>query len=314
MGSRVGRVVTIGGGHGQYVALQAVLRLGLKPTAVPAVTDEGGCSGALRRSFGLPPPGDARRCLAAMATDPDRAERFERRGPPGDALVGRVTGNLLLAGFARRDGDLQTACDTAGAWLGACGRVTPAALSPMTLVGVDVDGRARVGELAIDASCRRIRSAHAQLGATPNPHAIRAIEEAEVVLLGPGSFFTSLIAALAAPGIAAALVRSSAKCIWLANLAGEGPQTAGMALPCYVASLREHVGRFAGRQLGELTVIAPGERHSASAVDPTTPLFRAPLRSGSGLVHDPLRLAHALRTVLASVRSERPTVRVGRAA
>lgn len=307
------RVVTLGGGHGQAAAIQAALKLGADVTAVPSVADEGGCSGQLRRAFGLAPPGDARRCLAAMASDRGRAEELERRGPPGDAAVGRVLGNLLLAGFARRDGDLQAACDRVGTWVGARGRVAPAALAPMTVVGVDAAGGSHVGELAVELCPRRLRTMYALPCAAPNPAALEAIERADLLLLGPGSFFTSVLAALAAPGVARAVVRSRAERVWLANLSNEGPQTEGMTLPGFVESLRAHVSRFAGERLGELTVIAPGERHTATALDPETRFHRAPLRSPRG-THDPVLLARALTVASSFERSEQPTARMGRAA
>ncbi len=283
------KVVTLGGGHGQSTALAAVAGLDVELTAIPCVTDEGGCSGQLRREVNLPPPGDARRCLGTLARDRVRARAFEERARASQG--GRSVGNLMIADLA--EGNLQQGCDLAAEWLSSRGRVAPAALSAMTLRAVDVEGRLLEGELAIERSEARIARVDVEAGARRNPQAIAAILGADVVVLGPGSFFTSVLAAVAAPGIAEALVRTHARIVFFANLSSEGHQTQGMALPCYVRTLREHVKRWTGLELGELTVVAHGERETWSALDGKTRLRRAPLAEGG---------AHSVTAILRAVR------------
>ena len=186
-------VVTLGGGHGQATAIEAVAAFNVELTAIPCVTDEGGCSGHIRREGVLPPPGDARRCLGTLARDRARARTFEERSLRASS-GGRSVGNLMIAKLA--DGDLQRGCDLAGEWLSARGRVVPAALSAMTLFGMDVNGQALHGELEIERSPARIAWVDAEGEARPNPEAIAAIHAADLIVLGPGSFFTSVLGAL----------------------------------------------------------------------------------------------------------------------
>lgn len=280
------RVVTIGGGHGQAALLRALRLLGVTPTAIVAVSDDGGCSGRLRAERGVPPPGDARRCLGALAADQARARLLEARSQ------GRCAGNLLLARVCERDGDLQRACDRVGRWLRCEGRVLPAALSPATLSGRTRSGRTLRGESAVAASSEPLSGVELVPGVVPNPAAVEAIASADLVLIGPGSFFTSVLAALAAPGLAAALASRSGVA-FVANLVSEGPATDGMTLGAYVASLREHVRRLGGARLGALEIIAPGPRLHRRALDRDALVHEAPLVA-RGTEHDPGALARAI--------------------
>jgi len=136
-----------------------------------------------------------------------------------------------------------------------------------------------------------------------NPEAIRAIAGAQLIVLGPGPFFAGVLATLAAPRIAAALVRSRATILFFANHASEGVSTDGMALPCYVRGLREHVLRWAGSELGKMTVVAHGERATWSAIDSQTRLRRVPLMSGHS--HAWAALAEAAENVVSGVLPKR---------
>ena len=302
-------LVTLGGGHGQSTAIEAMAALDVELTAIPCVTDEGGCSGRVRREVNLPPPGDARRCLGTLARDRARARAFEERTARA-SQGGRSLGNLMIAKFA--DGDLQRGCDLAAEWLSSRGRVVPAALSAMTLHAVDVDGTHLHGELEIERSMARIARVEVDGDARLNPEAIAAIRAADVVVLGPGSFFTSVLAAVAAPGIAAALAATRARIVFFANLGSEGPQTDGMSLPCYVRVLREHVLRWSGAELGEITVVAQGERETWSALDAKTRLRRAPLAEGNA--HSVTAILHAMRDVTGSTLRASSRVSGGRRA
>ena len=285
-------VVTLGGGHGQAAAIEAVTAFDVELTAIPCVTDEGGCSGRVRHEVNLPPPGDARRCLGTLARDRARARAFEERTATA-SQGGRSRGNLMIAKLA--EGNLQRGCDLAGEWLSARGRVVPAALSAMTLHAVDVHGKHLSGELAIERSQSRIAQVVVDGDTQPNPEALAAIHAADLIVLGPGSFFTSVLAALSAPGIAAALVATHARIVFFANLRSEGPQTDGMALPCYVRVLREHVRRWTGAELGDITVVAEGERETWSALDKHTRLRRAPLAEGDS--HSVTAILNVMRDV-----------------
>lgn len=135
-------------------------------------------------------------------------------------------------------------------------------------------------ELA-EATQQRVYELEPEQGAEANHDAVKAIGHAQVIVLGPGPFFSSVLATLAAPSIAAALVRSRAPILFFANRLSEGVMTEGMALPCYARLLREHVQRWAGSALRHLTVVAHGERATWSAIDAQTRLRRVPLQTGN---------------------------------
>jgi hypothetical protein len=143
------------------------------------------------------------------------------------------------------------------------------------------DGLYRMPTELVQVATRRIYEIEPEPGAEVNPAAIRALGHAQVILLGPGPFFSSILATLAAPRMAAALVRSRATILFFANHVSEGATTEGMALPCYVRVLREHMQRWTGTELRQMTVVAHGERATWSAIDSRTRLRRVPLQTGS---------------------------------
>lgn len=226
---RACRVVAVGGGHGLAQALAAVQAYANDITAVVSVADDGGSSGRLAPALGLPPMGDCRRALLALSPDPSpwRAvvdHRFEE----GD-VAGHSLGNLLLAGLALTEGGLEGALATLGLLLGARGRVVPAAPRPLTLRGV-VDEREVVGQVALAQGRGRITG----LGvlpddAAPSSSALGALAVADQVVVGPGSLYTSLAAALLVPGLAEAVSASPGLLIYVCNLATQDGETLGMA-------------------------------------------------------------------------------------
>ena len=133
----------------------------------------------------------------------------------------------------------------------------------------------------IEFGTSRVHTIDPETGIESQPEAVRAICAASVIILGPGPFFSSVLATLAAPRVAAAIVRSRAQIVLFANHHSEGVMTEGMALPCYARVLREHLERWGGSALGQLTVVAHGERATWSAIDAQTRLRRAPLWSGT---------------------------------
>ncbi|MGE3669721.1 MAG: 2-phospho-L-lactate transferase CofD family protein, partial [Polyangiaceae bacterium] len=188
-------VVTLGGGHGQAVVLQALRRLECEITAVISVADDGGCSGKLRQELGMPPPGDLRRCLSALAKSPELARRFELRlEEPG--FEGRSAGNLALAGVFRETGSLQQAVDWAAERLACVGRVVPVSESPGVLVVYDAELGRVEGESNVERrdAVPMVAAVHGALRA--NPLAIEAIARADLLLMGPGSFYTSTLGAI----------------------------------------------------------------------------------------------------------------------
>ena len=198
-------VVAIGGGHGLSASLRAARRYAGEITAVVSVADDGGSSGRLREALpGLPAPGDVRRCLAALAEDDSPFGRIlEHRFGDGE-LAGHALGNLLLVSLAHEMGSFSAAVDEVAARVGAVGRVLPATVDAVALVGI-VDGRRGVepvvGQVAVQNTegVRRLRLSP-DSPASP-PDVSRAILAADQVVLGPGSLFTSVLAAAIAPDV-----------------------------------------------------------------------------------------------------------------
>jgi uncharacterized cofD-like protein len=287
------RVVTLGGGHGQAVMLSALRRLNVRVSAVVSVADDGGCSGLLRSRDGVPPPGDLRRCLTALAQRRDLGARFEARLRVANG-ESRSAGNLVLALAYERLGSLQAAVDWAAGLLDVQGRVLPASENAGTLVVYDAKGRVVEGESRIEGLGCSPMVALVHGNADANPEAIRAIVEADVLLVGPGSFFTSTLAAITTAGVAQACVES--RCCFIANLAPEGEQTAGWSLEKYVRILRDHltIASLGGEASIEVLV------HHATGIEhwelgDGTSVTGAPVAQPDARVHDPELVAAALQ-------------------
>ena len=228
-------MTAIGGGTG----LSGVLR-GLKPLTGPdglgalvgvvTVTDDGGSSGRLRRELGILPPGDIRNCLAALADDEDLLTRlFQYRFADGDGLAGHSFGNLFLAALTAITGDFYQAVLTAEEVLAVRGKILPATLSDVQLRGRGSSGRIYRGEVEVGRS----RESLARLVLEPEapeafPAAVAALEEADLILLGPGSLYTSILPNLLIPGIREAVRRSRAPVVLLLNLMTEPGETDDM--------------------------------------------------------------------------------------
>lgn len=229
MGARVPRkVVALGGGTGLPMVLRGLRRLAIEGgirdlTAVVAMTDDGGSSGRLRRIRGLPPPGDVRNCLVALATEEDLlAGLFQHRYDGGEEIGGHSLGNLILAALAEQTGSFLKAVEVSSRVLRTAGRILPATLQDVSLEAVMEDGSRVTGETQIAASRKRIRRISiVPESAEPTPGIVRAVENADLVVLGPGSLFTSVIPNLAVDGIASALRRTAAVRVLAANLVSE---------------------------------------------------------------------------------------------
>jgi uncharacterized cofD-like protein len=284
------RVVAVGGGHGLAATLRAARLYSSQITAVVSVADDGGSSGRLRRQLGIVPPGDLRKCLVALAReDSALAEAFEQRFESESAeLTGHALGNLVLAGLVATTGDLQEALDEAGRLLGAVGRVVPAAREPVVLKAVSAAGEVE-GQTNV-AGTGEIQRVSLVPADPPAPRiAVDALVAADQVVIGPGSLFTSVLAAVAVPQIAAAIARSEANKVYVANLRPQRTETEGFDVAAHVAALEVH-GVFVDVVLADSTGISLG-RLSVPVVD-------VRLAKANGLAHDARRLADALAGLL----------------
>lgn len=248
-----GPVVTaLGGGHGLFATLRAARRLSTDVTAVVTVADDGGSSGRLRSELGVIPPGDLRMALAALAADePDVrtwTETLQHRFGGTGALAGHSVGNLILAGLTEVLGDTVSALDEMSRVLRIQGRVLP--MSPIPLaIEADVGGlesdprvsrciRGQVAVATTPGKVRRVRLLPSDPPACPD--ALDAIERSDLVLLGPGSWFSSVIPHVLVPEQLQALIQSRARKALILNLAAEPGETAGFSAERHLHVLSQH--------------------------------------------------------------------------
>lgn len=231
------KVVAIGGGHGLAQALVGIGGYAAAVTAVVSVADDGGSSGRLAPALGIPPPGDCRRALLALSPDPSPwRDAMDHRFGAGD-VAGHSLGNLVLAGLAAAEGSLEKALATLGRLLGARGRVVPASPVPLTLTAV-VEGVERRGQVAIAVGRGRIAALSVEPeAAAASESALEALADADQVVIGPGSLFTSLAATLAVPGMAAAVNASRARLVYVCNLTTQDGETLGLDGAAHVRAL-----------------------------------------------------------------------------
>ena len=309
----VPRVVALGGGHGLAASLAAWRRITPQLTAVVTVADDGGSSGRIRRELPVLPPGDLRMALAALASENERtqamAQLLQHRFGGTGVLAGHPVGNLVLTGLAEmHGGDTVRALDDLCQLLGARGRVLPMADVPLDLVAqvesVDPDDPARVrrirGQVAIAGTSGRVRDIVVSPADPPvSPAVLDAIAAADVVCLGPGSWYTSVLPHLLVPRLRAALEATDATVVVVLNLEPQPGETDGFSPEEHLTVLQAHLGGVALH-----TVIADADsvvdRHGLlSAVHECgAELVLAPVALDGAPRHDPARLAQALATVV----------------
>jgi uncharacterized cofD-like protein len=288
-------VVAVGGGHGLAASISAVRRYAADVTAIVSVADDGGSSGRLREALGISPPGDLRRCLVAMG-DPDSlwARAFEHRFDAGE-LEGHSLGNVVIAGLSATTGDFLAALGEAARLVGVgeTGRVLPATMNPVVLEAEGENGTVR-GQLAVStgtAAGRIKRVSIVPADAASPPAALAAVASADQVVVGPGSLFTSVLAALTAPELTRALADTAARRVYVCNLGPQEPETAGYDAAGHVEALLAH-----GIEVD--VVLCDPRFRPASGRDLPVPVVTAEVGREDGRGHDPDRLAAALGNLL----------------
>ena len=288
--------VALGGGHGLATTLAALRLYAAKVTAVVSVADDGGSSGRLRRAIGIPAPGDLRRCLTALA-DPDNpwASALEYRFPSGtDGLEDHALGNLMLAALAGPDGDLSGPAERIAHLVGACGLAFPATSVPVELEA-DIAGARVVGQLAVASTPGGIR----RVGIIPSdapapPEVPDAIMSADQVVLGPGSLYTSVLAAATVRAVREALVARTGGRIYICNLAPQPPESAGYGEADHLRAVLEH-GVPVDVMLIHGTSDGLNHRDTQAEIDLNgTRVVSADIADAHGAGHDPAKLARAL--------------------
>lgn len=279
------KVVAVGGGHGTAVSLRALKLLSSDVTGVVSVADDGGSTGRLRAMLNVAAVGDLRKCLVALA-DPENplTASFEHRFSVGE-LAGHAVGNLLLVGLLDATGDLEESVRALAQVMGVTGTIVPASCEGVILLATTEDGPTRgQSKVARSSSIRRIslEPAHA---AAPIV-AVETIERADVVLIGPGSLFTSVLAACVVPGITQALAATKAKKIYVANLRDQLPETEGFTLQDHVDALERH---------GVVADLVLVDKTSTFESDTCTWATRVVnVAAANGLVHDVQKLSRAV--------------------
>jgi uncharacterized cofD-like protein len=249
------RVVAIGGGTGLSTLLRGLCRHVANPghvlaepgaisdlAAVVCVTDDGGSSGRLRRDFNMLPPGDLRNCMVALSEEGDLlAKLFAHRFRAGDALEGHSFGNLFVAALTEITGDFAHAVQLSSKILATRGSIYPVTTANATLVARMDDGSIVRGETNINASPRRIEELMIDPpGAAALPETLAAIEQADLITVGPGSLYTSIITNLLVQGIPSALAAATGLRVFVCNLMTEANESLGLTASEHIERIYEH--------------------------------------------------------------------------
>jgi uncharacterized cofD-like protein len=302
-------VVALGGGHGLYASLSALRRVTRQLTAVVTVADDGGSSGRLRREFGVLPPGDLRMALAALCGDDSWGTTWSRvvqhRFTGDGDLGGHAVGNVLIVALWELLGDTVQGLDWVGRLLGAHGRVLPMAAVPLDLAaeveGADPGRPDEITTVRGQVACATTRGRVRSISLVPaDPpacaEATEAVRAADWVVLGPGSWFTSVLPHLMVPQLAEALHQTPARRLVALNLAPQAGETEGFPPHAHLEVLADHAPQL------QIDVVLADRQAAADTADE---LEKAAARLGGRLVladlamgdgsprHDPLRLAGA---------------------
>src|SRR4028118_1357031 len=239
------KIVVVGGGTGLSTLLRGLKVYSANITAIVTVADDGGSSGRLRQEFGVLPPGDIRNCLAALA-DQEKllTELFQYRFTAGSGLTGHSFGNLFLTAMSEITGDLEQAIAASSQVLAVRGRVLPATLCDVRLFAELTDGRRIEGESSITEAGGSI----VKIGCIPPnppalPAALKAIQEADYIIIGPGSLYTSVIPNLLVPEIAEAIARREVPRIYVCNIMTQPGETQGYSVSDHIRAFDEACGK-----------------------------------------------------------------------
>jgi len=309
------RVVAIGGGSGLSTLLRGMKEHTSNITAIVTMADDGGSSGRLRNELGIPPPGDIRNTLVALAdTEPLMERLFQHRFSFGEGLKGHSFGNLFIAAMSEVTGDFEAAVKESSKVLAVRGKVLPSTLESVILKAEYVDGSQVTGESLIPMKRKKIRRVYlSPASAKALPEAIQAIREADCIILGPGSLFTSILPNLLVPDIAKAVRESQATKVYICNVMTQAGETDGFRASDHVKAILDHVG--AG--LIDFVVVHGGsvpqeasaryQEEGACPVDPDAealaalglqPVVGDVIDANDAARHDPVKLAALVMEIL----------------
>lgn len=251
------KIVAIGGGTGLSVLLRGLKEYSSNITAIVSVADDGGSSGRLRGSLGILPPGDLRNCLVALADTETAMEKlFNYRFSNGDELIGHNLGNLLIAAMSDISGSFEQSIKEVSKVLAIRGRVLPSTLTDIVLSAQLEDGSTLVGESKISKSEKSITNIFIEpANAQALPEALDALKEADIIILGPGSLYTSIIPNLLIEGITEAIRESNAIKVYVANLMTQPGETLGFSVGQHL----EKLVKFGGPGIMDYCIVNDGK-------------------------------------------------------
>ena len=238
------KIVAIGGGTGLSTILKGLKHITNNLTAIVTVGDDGGSSGRLRKEFGVLPPGDIRNCIAALASEEDLVTKlFQYRFKVGNGLEGHSFGNLFLSALCNITGDMMSAVIESSKVLAIRGKVLPATLDDMRLVAQMEDGRVIYGESQIPEAKGKIHRLYCE-PSRPRalPAALKAIKEADIIIMGPGSLYTSIIPNLLIRDISQAVSRSHAHKAYICNIMTQPGETDFFSVSDHIKTILTHAG------------------------------------------------------------------------
>ncbi|MDO8615057.1 MAG: YvcK family protein [Dehalococcoidia bacterium] len=246
------KIVAIGGGTGLSILLRGLKEYTGNLTAIVTVADDGGSSGVLRRELGVLPPGDVRNCIAALAdAEPLVTKLFQYRFSDGSGLAGHSFGNLFIVAMSGVVGNFEEAIRQTSRVLAVRGQIIPSTLADVTLGARTDDARTLLGESSIgsglengDGTAHRIKEVYLLPHNPPaHPEAVRAVLEADLIVLGPGSLYTSVLPNLLVQGIRRSITASPAAKIYVCNVATQHGETDGFGVADHVKAIEDHVGK-----------------------------------------------------------------------
>ncbi len=313
------RIVALGGGTGLSTLLRGLKGYSANITAVVAVADDGGSSGQLRQQLGIVPPGDIRNCIAALAdAEPLMTQLMQYRFPVGSGLDNHAFGNLFIAAMTAVTGDFEEAVRESNRVLAVRGQVLPATSVPLNLSARLVSGRHLYGQVGIAKATERIERVTIEpADVRANGEALERILEAELIVLGPGSLFSSVLPNLLIDDVRDALTAAQGLVVYVCNVATQAGETDGMSASEHLGALFDHVGddlidcvvinrNSAARppegwraEPVEVDVRRLEELHVVVVEEDVIDLANAHR-------HDPTKLATALMRLLQEDRVERP--------
>ena len=266
------KIVVVGGGTGTYQVLSGLKKYNVDLSAVISMCDSGGSTGRLRKELGILPPGDVRRAILALSDLPfaqkTLEEVFDFRFKNGKSLVGHSVGNILLAALVQITGSMDKAIEETAGILNASGKVYPVTLDKTHLVAILEDGTRVHGETNIDMRNFKLKHGIKSVYLTPSVKIFRkakeALKTADLIIIGPGDLYTSIVPALLVSGTTQAIKSSHAKVVFVTNLMTKRGETDGFSASSFVKEVKKYLGKASGHL--EHVVVNKNRSHSSTKI------------------------------------------------